>query len=144
VTLDRGASGRCFEITSASQFNPNLISVANGKGPRFTDGLPSRAPTQMGGQRAIHRSNIVGRRALGTQTFKATDDPGRAETALTGPGGEECFGPTNAFGLGQTVKRGDGTTGDPTGGGHASHAGRSVDKHCATSALALGIATRFR
>ena len=114
--------------------------VAGGVGGRKVHGrLEHAAPTGAAAQ--------VGQKAPGGLVLRdgaaprrggqADDDPGRAEPALAGAGGDEGVGPPVSLGRRDSLDGRDAPAGDPPGRRHTGHPGGAVDEHGAAAALAL-------
>ena len=72
---------------------------------------------------------------------EAHDDARRTEAALAASGGAEGLGPGPRLIGVETIKGGDGPSGDPAGRGYTRHPGLAVDKYRAAPALTLGAAS---
>ena len=102
------------------------------------DGLPARAPAQVGAQ---GRLDVAPRRwpprRGAFERGQPEDDARRAEAALAGPVFDECGCPAVAQLRRSSLEGGDLASGDAADGRDAGDAGRPVDPHGAASALAL-------
>ena len=105
------------------------------------DGLPARAPAQVGAQGRLDvapRRWPPRRRAF--ERGQPQHDARRAEAALAGPVFDECGCPAVTQFRRSSLEGGDLASRDAADGRDAGDAGRAVDPHGAASALALGAA----
>jgi hypothetical protein len=104
---------------------------------RLFDRLPTRAPTEVGGERLADALVVVGRHPLGVGALEAGHDPRRAEAALAAARGAQGVGPPLLHIGIEAVHRGDGPATDAPDRGHARDPRRAVDEHRAAAALTL-------
>ena len=102
------------------------------------DGLPARAPAQMGAQgRLDAAARRWPTRARRFERSQPEHDAGSAEAALAGPVLDEGGGPAVAQHRRRSLEGGDVAARDAADGRHAGDAGCPVDPHGAAAALAL-------
>ena len=102
------------------------------------DGLPARAPAQVGPQGRLDvAARRRPRRARRLERGQAHHDARRAEAALAGPVCDEGGGPAVAQLGRRSLEGGDLTSRDAADRRDAGDAGRAVDPHRAAPALAL-------
>ena len=111
--------------------------------PGFTDCLPPRASTQMRCQRPVDCIKIINCCVFRSQTFKATNDARRAESALAAAGGQQRVGPTFAIFFRQSINCCNDTTSNPANWRYAGNSWSAVNQDGATPALSLRITTCF-
>jgi len=96
MTLDGGSTRSGIEIADTRQRHPDLGDLTCGDPPCLTNGLPSRAATQMCSEGLLECRAVINLGPTRAQSLQPTDDPRRAETALTRTGGKESLGPQGA------------------------------------------------